>query len=188
MPVTSNDIANQAIQYIGDNQPPVTGQAPTFDNSTAGEALQKFYLPVVQSVGRQWGWDFARKTVQLGLSGGTAPYPWTYEYNYPPNGIQVWQVFGQLSDRNNPVPTTFAIANNVVSGQQIKVIHTDIQNAYCTYNNNPREDVWDPLFREAVVRLLASVLAMAIAGKPDTAQSYLESASAFEGIGEGRDD
>lgn len=188
MPVTSNDIANQAIQYIGDNQPSVTGQAPTFDNSTAGQALQRFYSAVVQTVGRQWGWDFARRTVQLSPTGNAAPPPWTYEYNYPPNGIQVWQLFSAAADPNNPVPANYAIANTVVSGTLVKVVHTNLQNAYCTFNNNPSENVWDPLFREAVVRMLASVLAMAIAGKPDTAQAFLESGAAFETLGEGRDD
>ena len=56
------------------------------------------------------------------------------------------------------------------------------------FNNNPGPDVWDPLFREAVARLLASVLAMAIAGRPDTAQAFLDSGAAFESIGERRGD
>jgi len=37
-----------------------------------------------------------------------------------------------------------------------------------------------------VVRALASELAMALFGKPDVAQMYLESGAAFESIGEGR--
>ena len=63
MPGTSNDIANQAIQLIGDNQPKVTGQAPTFDNSTAGLALQQIYVPTVQAAQKQFGWDASRRTI-----------------------------------------------------------------------------------------------------------------------------
>ena len=54
---TSNSVANEAIALIGDNQPPVVGFYPTFDNSPAGVALQKLYGPTVAAVARQWGWD-----------------------------------------------------------------------------------------------------------------------------------
>ena len=47
MTVTSNTIANQAIFLIGGNTPPVTGFAPTFDNSTAGVALHELYAAAV---------------------------------------------------------------------------------------------------------------------------------------------
>jgi hypothetical protein len=189
MPITSNDIANQAIQLIGDNQPLVTGQAPSFDSSTAGIALSKLYVPCVQTVARQFAWDMARNTIALTLSGNTPPFPWTFEYLYPTNGIEVWQVHpNNLGDVNNPLPLNWSIANAVVGGQQQRVVWSNLASAYATYNNNPNENTWDSLFREAVVRLLASELSMAVAGKPDAAQSYLESGGAFETIGEARED
>lgn len=189
MPVTSNDIANQAIQLIGDNQPAVTGQYPNFDSSTAGLALQRLYGPVVQTVGRQFAWDMARQTVALQLSGNSPPWPWTFEYLYPPNGIQVWQLHpNNLPDVNNPLPYNWSIGNAVVGGQQQRVIWSNLATAYCTYNNNPNENTWDALFRETVVSLLSSELAMAIAGKPDAAQMYLERGGSFENIGESRED
>jgi hypothetical protein len=186
--VTSNDIANQAIQYMGGNQPPVTGQAPNFDNSAAGVALSKIYSACVATVARQFEWDMARSTVSLTLSGNPAPFPWIYEYKYPLNGIEVWQLApATLADPNNPLPTTWVVTNAVVSGQQQRVIQTNLQNAVAIYNNNPNENTWDASFREAVVRLLASELAMALAGKPDTSAQLLQSGSAFEAIAEGRD-
>lgn len=189
MTVTSNDVANQAIQIIGDNQPAVTGLAPTFDSSPAGVALAKLYAPCVATVARQWEWDFARKTSALALSGGTAPFPWNLEYLYPTNGIEVWQLLDPaLADLNNPLPVNFVVGNALVSAVQKKVIWTNLVNALAVYNNNPTEDTWDALFREAVVRLLASELAMALEGKPDTAQAYLESAQGFAGTAAGRDD
>jgi len=189
MPITSNDIANQAIQLIGDNQPLVTGVAPNFDSSTAGVALSKLYGPVVETVGRQFAWDMARNTIALTLSGNTPPFPWSFEYLYPTHGIEVWQIHPQnIGDVNNPLPYNWNIANAIVSGQQQRVIWSNLADAYATYNNNPNENTWDALFREAVVRLLASELAMAVAGKPDVAQSYLETGGAFESIGEARED
>lgn len=188
MAVTSNDVANQAIQLIGDNQPPVSGHAPTFDNSTAGVALQKLYAPAVATVARQWGWDFARHTATLAFSGNAAPPGWLYEYLYP-GTVEVWQLLpATMADPNNPLPVNWSVGNTLVSGVQTKVLFSNLQNAVAVYNNNPTESTWDPLFREAVVRLLASELAMAIAGRPDTAQALVETGAAFETIGEGRPD
>lgn len=189
MAVDSNQIVNQAIQYIGDNQPPVTGVAPNFDSSPAGVAAARFYTAVVQTVGRQFGWDFARNTFTLVPSGNVAPDPWSNEYIYPPAAVQVWELKPAVSvDPNNPLPTNYSIANTLVGGIQTKVIQTNFANAVAVMNNNPSESVWDPGFREAVVRLLASVMSMAIAGKPDVAQAYLESGGSFEQIAESRTD
>lgn len=187
--VTSTDIVNQAIQLIGDNQPLVTGTAPTFDNSVAGKAAAALYTPCVQTVGRQWGWDFARNTASLTLSGGVAPFPWTFEYLYPGDGIEIWQLAPPaLSDPNNPLPIDWDVANKLVGMVQKKVLFCNVANVLAIYNNMPNESTWDPLFREAVVRLLASEMAMAITGRPDTAQALIESGAAFETIGEGRPD
>ncbi len=186
--IDSAAIVNQAIQYMGGNQPPVTGNAPNFDDSPAGVAAKQFYSAVVQTAGRQFGWDFARNTFTLVPSGNVAPDPWTYEYLYPPAAIEVWELKPAVTDPNNPLPTNWTVANTLVAAVQTKVIQAGFANAVAVMNNNPSESVWDPGFREAVVRLLASVMAAAIAGKPDLAQSYLESASSFETSAESRSD
>ena len=189
MAVTSQDVANQAILDIGGNQPLVTGQNPTWDNSTVGKALQKLYTPAVQTVGRQFGWDFSRNLVTLTLSGNPANLLWTYEYLYPSNGVQVWQLIpGTIADANDPLPTNWLTGNTLVGSVQTKVIWSNVANAMAYYANNPTEATWDPGFREAVVRLLASELAMATSGKPDVAEAMLQSGAAFEKIAEGRAD
>lgn len=189
MAVTSTDIVNQAIQLFGNSQPAVTGVSPNFDDSPAGKAAAKLYAPCVATVGREFGWDFARNIVALTASGNAAPFPWSREYLYPSNGVQVWQLTpAALTDANNPLPVNWAIGNTVVATVQTKVIWCDLAAARAIYNNNPNENTWDPLFREAVVRLLASELSMALAGRPETSQSMLESGAAFEGLGERRRD
>lgn len=186
MPVTAADIVNQALQLIGNNQPAVTGNAPSFDDSPNGKAAAKLYTPAVQTVGRQFGWDFARFTVALTPTGNT-PLEWAHEYLYPSGAVQVWQLIPATIDANNPLPVNWIVANSIVAAVQKKVIQTDLVSAVAVYNNNPTEDTWDPLFREAVVRLLASEFGMATAGRPETSQSNLESGAAFEKLGEGRD-
>ena len=189
MAVTSTTIVNQAIQLIGQDYPLVTGAAPNFDTSSTGQAAAQVYAPTVATVARQFGWDMARCTAALALSGNTAPFPWAYEYLYPGNGIQVWQVMPEsLADTNNPQPVNWSVGNTEVSGTQTKVIWANLAAAQVVYNNNPQESTWDPLFREAVVRLLASNLAIALGGRADTAAANLQSGAAFEQLGEQRTD
>lgn len=186
---SSNAVANDAILLVSGNAPPVTGNAPTFDNSTLGQALQQIYVPVVQTVGRQFGWDFARSTVALSLTGNVSLFGWTYEYAYPSNGVEVWQLRPTApADLNNPLPVNWSVYNALVGGNQVRVIGTNLQNALGVYNNMPSEAAWDSLFREAVVRLIASELSMAGFGKPDAADFYLNSGAAMETIGEARPD
>ena len=190
MAVDSNAIANQAVQLYGGDQPFVQGQSPTFDNSAAGKALQKLYAPCVATVQRQFGWDASRNIVALTATDTpTPPMGWAFEYAYPSNGIEVWQVMPQIpADPNNPLPVNWDVGNNVVDANQVKVIWTNQASAFAVYNNNPTEAVWDALMREELVRLLASELAVALAGKPETAQGLIESASAFGSLGEQRPD
>jgi hypothetical protein len=139
-------------------------------------------------VARRYGWDFARNTVALTPSGNTPPFPWANEYVYPAQGVEVWQVLppSAQADPNNPLPINWDVANAVVRGAQTRVIHTNFSGAQAVYNNAPTEATWDSLFRAAVVRLLASELAFALDGKPDTSQTNFESAQAFAGAGEMR--
>jgi hypothetical protein len=189
MATDSNSVANQAIQLIGNNVPPVSGESPTWDSTPAGLALQELYGPCVATVARRFAWDMARSTIALALTGNAAPAGWSFEYLYPASGIEVWQIAPQtLADANNPLPVNFNIGNTLVAGLQAKVIWTNQASAYATYNNNPSEAVWDSLFRESVVRQLASELAMALFGRPDTSESLLQQSNAYEQAGESRRD
>ncbi len=188
MTVTSNTIANQAVQLMGGNQPAVSGMAPTFDSSTNGKALQNLYAPTVAAVARQYEWGFARTVNALVVTGNAAPFPWAYEYSYPAQCVQIWQLApAALADPNDPLPINWIDGSNLVGGTQSRVIWTNQANAQAIFNANPAESTWDALFRQAVVELLARVLSLATAGKPDLAQSLLESSSGFTQIAEGRD-
>lgn len=187
MAFTSNDVANQAVALVGDNIPKVQGQSPNFDGSAAGQALAKLYLPCYQTVAKEFGWDFARNIFALSTTGNVPPLGWAFEYFYPGAAIEIMQVQpATLADPNNPLPQNWTIGNTIVSGAQTKVIWSNLTSAHAVVNNAPSESTWDVGFREAMVRLLASELAMALFGRPDTMQQMLDTGGAFETIAEGR--
>jgi len=190
MPVTPADVVNQALQMSGNNQPAVTGQPPLFDSTPAGVAAAKLYAPCVAFVARQYEWDMARQQIVLAASGRTPPPGWSYEYLYPTNGVEIWQILPTaVGDPNNPLPTNWVVANALIGSpaSQVKVIWTNVGGAQAIYNNNPGPDVWDPGFRESVARLLASEFAIALAGRPETSSALLQSAGGVVEIAKTRD-
>lgn len=188
---TAVGVVNQAIQLIGNDQPPVTGSYPNFDSSPAGQAAAQLYGPAVRTVARQFGWDFARNFVVLTATGNTPPVGWSYEYGYPQFGVEILQLMPPtIADPNNPLPLEWNIGSAPLSSVPTKVIWTNQAGTLAVFTNaqlnNPA--TWDPLFREAAVRLLASEMAVAVAGKQDTGRDLLGQAGEFTQNGAGRPD
>ncbi|HEV2674156.1 MAG TPA: hypothetical protein VGV37_06400 [Aliidongia sp.] len=188
MAVTATDIVNQALQLVGGDIQPVTGVSPSFDDSDAGLAAQRLYVPAVSTVARSFGFDFSRNAVQLQPSGNTPPAPWAFEYLYPPISIEIRQLMPTAIDPNDPIPVDWVTDNNIVNGRSTKVIQTNFSPVMAVYTNQPPESLWDPLFREAVVRLLANEFSMALDGKPDIANMSLEQYTDFMQVAVTRQD
>lgn len=174
--VTDIDIVNQAAQLIGDNQSVVTGVAPTFDDSSIGVAASLLYYPTVDEVIREQAWDCARSyPTALSLSGNTVTFPWTKEYIYPTNAVQILQLFpASETDTNDPLPYSWNVGIATVSGLPTKVIWTNLANAYGIWTIRPLPKLWDAIFTQAVISRLAAKLAQATQGRPDTARGQLE--------------
>jgi hypothetical protein len=193
-PTGPADIVNRAIVLMGgfNSNVPLTGVPPIFDGTPLGLAAGAAYGGVVQTVGKACGWDFARNVAVLVLSGNSPPYGWFAEYLYPTNGIEVRQVLQSVaaqvaSDPNNPAPQLWQTANNVVAGATRKVIWCNLVNALAVISGQPIESAWDAGFTEEVVRLLASDLAMAVAGRPETGQLEYERSNNAAQIFHGRE-
>lgn len=185
MAATSTDVCNEALDLMGDDGPPVTGTAPNFDSSTAGQVAAKIYAPAVAAVARHLNVGFQRAVISLALTGNAAPFPWAYEYAYPANCVKLLTLAPPTAsnpDLNNPMPLDRAIGNNLVGGVQSRVVWANQAQAQAVFNSNPQESTWDSDFRQAVVNLLAAKFAMALAGKPDMAAQYMEIAAQFSGL------
>src|SRR5271165_2273917 len=123
MATTSQDVVNEALAWIGYDGFPVSGPAPNFDSSTPGQIAQRTYPYAVAAVSRINSWSFPRTVATLVVTGNTAPFPWPYEYGFPANCIDVWQLMPtSLADHNNPVPVAWARGISIVSSVQSSVI------------------------------------------------------------------
>lgn len=183
MATTDSDIVNQAIAMAGIVSPPVGGVSGAFTPVTEKAAIAANYLypACVQTIARQYGYDFSRNVAALVTSGNSPPIGWTFEYLYPTNGIEVRQVIPpSVTDANNPTPVRWTVGNSSVTGSLTRVIWSNTTTASVVFTNQPTPDQWDAGFREAVVRLLGSEMAMAIAGKPETAKMTFETEQIFE--------
>jgi hypothetical protein len=186
---TSADVVNEALALIGqfnNNQAGVQGTAPTFDTTPAGQAASYVYYPTVAAVQRQFEWDLGRSEIPLVPSGNTPPPGWTSEFVYPATALQILQVRPTtLADPNDPLPVNWSVGY-VSSGVLGKMVWCNLTSALAVCSVIAPETYWDALFHQAVVRLLASSLGMALTGRPDTVVQMLESGAQFTALGEER--
>jgi hypothetical protein len=123
------------------------------------------------------------------------PPPWFYSYAYPNDCVQVRMITSLVAQPgfDQPmfsvalpagyapgaiVPSRFAVAADTDnSGNQVKVVLTNRASALCLYTQRIEiEDLWDPLFQEAMVQSLATRFAMPISGKQDIARARAQGA------------
>jgi hypothetical protein len=168
------DVCNRALDMIG-----APAIADMQEGSRESRVAIRHYGPSVRALLRAVHWNFARTTQPLVLlfdatQGQPVPIPWLYEYAYPQDAVQI-RFLPMLTTpppglvpplmTNMPLlptvsgtyPTPFVIA----ADNGITVILSNVQQASAVYtsaNFNPL--LWDSLFMDAVVAILASKFAV----------------------------
>lgn len=162
------------------------------DGSAEANAAAVVYAPIVQLLLRELNPDFARTTNTLSLSAAVTPMPpWAYEYLYPSDCVWLRQIRPAVGSYNvnDPQPVRSAVAFDVISAVNTKVILANLASAQAVYTSStPTEAQWDASFAEAVSRRLANPLAMALSGRPDFAKEILQEAEAMASEAEISDD
>lgn len=191
--VSSVDICNRALAQIAEipsAQPISSLSPPAGDSLAAANACSILYNPIYLAVLRQYEWDFARLTASLVAWGPefVAPAMWPYAYFYPSDCIQLRQVLPTtLADPYDPQPVRHAVAETGSATGSTKLILTTVSPAYAVYTADIADPtMWDWAFAEAMVRALASALALTLAGRPDFSREKLTEAAQFESIAESR--
>lgn len=164
------------------------------DNSPAANAAALFYTPKTQALLRAAPWTFTRKQVVLTqykaaivngtVSSNPPPQQWQYEYLKPADCLRArfLQPTVTTSSPGTPLTTApnlalpapqvntsvpFVMAMDVDSNDNpIPVILTNMQNAQLVYTADLSQypDMWDPMFLNAEVAMLASFFAQALTG------------------------
>ena len=148
-------------------------------NMLEGSPASKLFLDIYgqtrDELLRSGDWGFAEK-ITTGTVTGSAPSPWTYQYQYPSDCLKLKQVIPTTytSDTNNPVPQLFRIGSGIANSASIEAIWSQTQTASLVYTSQVTDPTkWEPMFTEALISALARRAAPALA-KLD--QSGLEGA------------
>lgn len=175
--LTSTAVVNAALEQVA-TQVTITSLS---DGTTPANLANVVYAPLVQLLLRELDPDFARFTATLASSGAATPIPpWAYEYLYPADCVRLRQVrpANGAYDPNDPQPVRSAVAFDLISSVNTKVILTNQASALAVYTSStPTEAQWDSAFAETMVRRLSNPLAMGLSGRPDFAKTILESAA-----------
>lgn len=191
------DLCNRALDAVGAR----ANITDLTDQSQQAKACNRIYTSTRDELLSQAWWGFARgvtsgtllksRTAQSWDTTQPEP-PWTFEYAYPDDAIQVRYVSGDsLPSPSVPIfavdlygpapnsPARFIIANDIISGSQAAVILTDQPNATICYTRRvTNEDLWPEQFRAAMVFGLAAYLAIPLTGDKKLAQMMAQQAQA----------
>jgi hypothetical protein len=187
---TQASIVNRAAAEIA-AEATVTGEWPNFSGGGNVSTYANILYPgVVSLVAREQDYECLKFVASLVPSGLVPLPPWQFEYLYPADCVRIRQITPPTWNANDPQPVEWSVEEHPNAGTLQKVIGCNIANAMAVYTTavtNVSEAQWDALLQEAVVRTLASELAMAIAGRPDFSRVTLEQAGQLVAGGAGRD-
>ncbi len=194
------EICNQALLAIGTRSSIISFDEP----SAEARACARLYSDTRTSLLRQAPWGFARKDIRLTIQSAASgtpenpngptlwnatlpPRPWQYAYVYPADCVFVRKIYQSAEATQvrlfpnqdaafTPDATRFNFTIGQVSG--VKVILTDARQALLTYTFSATEvDQFDPLFSEALVKMLAAELSVALTGSMQMKNLYMQETS-----------
>jgi hypothetical protein len=172
------DIAKEALAQIGTR----SKIASLTDGSAEAQYVNLLYGPIRDFLLAEGDYDFAMLSASPALS-GSAPTPWIYSYAYPANALRIRQVVPASYAALDPKP----IAWNIFNQSSAKFILTRETVAQVLYTAPVPEVLWEPMFGQSFVRLLASALAFALENRIEASKQKMEEALSFAGIANLRD-
>jgi len=175
---TQLDVAKEALAQIG-TRSKITSLT---DGSAEATYINLLYAPIRDFLLTDGDWDFS--FVATGITNvGTAAQPWIYAYSYPLDALRIRQLFPVDYYPLDPRPVEWSISNTFA----VRQINTRVEMNALHYTRVAIEDVWDPIFRQSFVRMLASALAFALENRIEASKVKLDEALGFAGIGKLRD-
>lgn len=162
MVLTKLNIINQALALIGSERVQLSAIDDT--GSIAEQALLH-YDPAAQELTRMHSWNCCLHRVALSEgSGADAALSYAQDWGYPADAQRI--IYLSKVDTKETVrpKIDFAVTNVVNSSATVKVIQTDITSAFAQYLAVPDEADMDMMYISCLRTLLASKLAIPVAG------------------------
>lgn len=175
---TQLDIAREALAQVG-TRSKITSLT---DGSAEAQYVNLLYNPIRDFLLTEGDYDFSMASIGPTLS-GFAPAPWIYAYAYPTGALRIRQL----------IPTTFSFVDpkpvewNIYAQGANRLILARVPIADILYTAPVGEAMWDPMFEQSFVRMLASALAFALENRIEASKQKLEEALSFAGIANLRD-
>ena len=165
-PLTKLNIINQALALIGSERVQLSAIDDT--GSIAEQALLH-YDPAAQELTRMHAWNCCLHRAALAEgSGADAALSYAEDYGYDPSAapeVQRIIYISKVADKETIRPKIdFAVTNVVNSNATVKVIQTDVTAAFAQYLVVPDEADMDMMYVSCLRTLLASKLAIPVAG------------------------
>jgi len=160
--VTAETICNQALAAVSAKSR-ITSISPPDSGSVEAEQCSRYYNECIETLLEMHEWAFATKRVELTEAGDTDTTSWLFRYVVPADLCRAIAVLpeGVTHDRISSggvrAPVEFV---RELDADGVLRIYTNEENAtlrYTAFVTNP--NAWSPLFRQALVALLASKIA-----------------------------
>jgi len=177
---TQLEVAKEALAQIG-TRSKITSLT---DGSAEATYVSLLYNPIRDFLLTEGDYDFSLNTITPVELSDDVP-PWAYAYAYPADVLRVRQVIPARydDDKLDPHPVEW----NILGDLDTRQIMTSEKIVLIMCTKPAIESLWDPIFRQSFVRMLASALAFALENRIEASKIKLDEALGFAGIGKMRD-
>ena len=163
---TRIDVAREALAQIGTRSKIVSLD----DGSAEATYINLLYGPIRDFLLVDGDYDWSMAVQNLPVEAPGNPGPWNYSYAYPSGALRIRQLVPTNMRPLDPFPVEWNVIGNggvrtIVASHQIEII---------LYTAAVIEDLWDAMFREAFVRMLASALAFALENRIEASKVKLD--------------
>lgn len=172
-------LVNEALAQIGDRSN-LTTLVGTLPQQIYANLL---YGPIRDFLLAEGDYGFSGTTVVASATTG-AVSPWSFAYTYPADGLRIRQLIPASFVALDPRPVEWAVVDSAGT-RKIFVRETM---SFVIYTRAVSEALWEPLFAESFVRMLASALQYALKNSAEGSKLKLDEALSFVGVASLRDE
>ena len=144
-------ICNRALALVGGTRT----ISSLLETSTEANVCRRVYDASLRSMLAEHPWSWCRSVASLAQATEVAVPGFIYSYNFPASCLYLHRVFNEETESGG-------FQQFVVDGT--RMIFTNLYQAYAEYTKLPEEDIFPPLFAEALAWRVATEISVALSG------------------------